>query len=265
MPLFDITHAIADALHGRWKARPQPADAPDAMLVSDAGETLRVRYSTDIRQSRIIITALQGDLGAYWPDHDGGNSHDEITLRAATSPARIAADIERRLLPAYRRHRAAALDSKRRADAEHAQLAEIAAAIAATLNATLRPATSVGTVEITLRGPVPTGTVRVTGHSVAFDLRVPPERATAIAAAIGRGSDQSAAELGGCAAWYAWGQHDTGVRITGAPDMPGADPALAFGLAYQRVCQAVADGGGYRPSIQDAFTRWQKSQPILTD
>jgi len=47
--------------------------------------------------------------------------------------------------------------------------------------------------------------------------------------------------------------------------MPGADPALAFGVAYQRVYQAVADSGRYRPSIQDAFTRWQAGQPILPD
>lgn len=184
-------HGLADALEGKWKVFPGHWGTCDRFVRSAAGEGLHVQEGDFA--GRLAVTGEYGvgdeNLYDFWPQ--GKNrwvlrSHG-ITVSAAKSPAQVARDVERRLLPAYRLALAEARAKKKVHDEREAATARLVAELAGILGGRA-VAHAPGTVRIGEGGSALHGGVRVTSRDVEFTLTVPRELALNLAARVAAGS-----------------------------------------------------------------------------
>lgn len=172
-----IARAIATELGEQWRVDPGCWGESDAVLRSATNEGIHLQ-SID-GQRRFALSGERGvpqeDLPRHWPWSPGTHNRiaHEITVSATKSPAQIAKDIERRLLPDYRISLAQARVNKRASDEKDAAEVPLVRRLAEILHATIAPAQSHRGLRIGQYGEgVMAGDAAVYDDVVEFQLRV---------------------------------------------------------------------------------------------
>ncbi len=132
----------------------------------------------DTRRDRLIIEGgVDSDLAKHWPRMRGERLRHRITLSPSTSPARIAGEIRRRLLPDYRRALTVAVATRKDARREHEEATQALAAIRRLVGGLAEGHT------IRLYGPSShlNGTITLADGDAVFHLRLPTHHAVTLA------------------------------------------------------------------------------------
>ncbi|KJE19325.1 hypothetical protein FF36_06401 [Frankia torreyi] len=177
--LHDLIRTIARELGPSWTASIQSTDT--FSLHTPDLDFLRIRH--DPRGDRLTVDgAAVGGLGPHWPRTGRGPLHHRITISAGKTPARIAGEINRRLLPDYRAARAIAATSLEAARREHTEATRAITSVTRLLGGTVEDRT------IRVDGPPShlTGTITIADGDIALRLRLPAHHATSLAQALRR-------------------------------------------------------------------------------
>ncbi len=175
--VHDLMTKVAHELDGTWTAS---ILRDDAVSLHTPGLDFIVVHH-DAASGRLVFDGGGiGGLGLHWPRDGRERLRHRITVSPRKSPARIAAEISRRLLPAYRVALCVAVAAKEAADRERADAARALAAIRRLLRGTVDGRT------IRLYGPSShlTGTITITDGEATFHLRLPTHHAVALAQAL---------------------------------------------------------------------------------
>lgn len=136
---FDVMAAarvIAPAMGADWQAAPgYYSPGQDALLRGPDGLAVHVETITQAGSRRLV---LSGAFDSAIHERAYNEGRHEITVSSERAPARIAAEVKRRLLPDYQRALADAVERKLRSNAERAARDQLVADLAAALGTRVR-------------------------------------------------------------------------------------------------------------------------------